>query len=72
MQFVARQIKNFISGRVRPFRQPVNSAGRVGVVFLAEMPNVIAWAGVALVIVGGMVAATSAPDEEAIGAAAAL
>ncbi len=42
------------------------------VVFLAEMPSVTAWAGVALVIVGGMVAATSAPDEEAIGAAAAL
>jgi drug/metabolite transporter (DMT)-like permease len=42
-------------------------------IFLGETPNTTAWIGVALVIVGGMVAAGSTgKEEEAIGAQAAL
>jgi drug/metabolite transporter (DMT)-like permease len=41
--------------------------------FLGEVPNVTAWIGVALVIVGGLVAATATGEQqEAIGAQAAL
>ena len=41
--------------------------------FLGEVPNITAWIGVALVIVGGLVAATATGEQqEAIGAQAAL
>jgi drug/metabolite transporter (DMT)-like permease len=42
-------------------------------VFLEETPNVVAWIGVALVILGGLIAATATgKEQEAIGAQAAL
>lgn len=41
-------------------------------VFLDEIPNVTAWVGVGLVLVGGAVAAYTAPEKEAIGAPATL
>ncbi len=46
-------------------------------IFLGEAPNMTAWAGVALVILGGMVAATTTAgsagrEQEAIGAQTAL
>ena len=42
-------------------------------IFLGESPNAIAWIGVGMVIVGGLVAATSATKEqEAIGVQTAL
>ena len=41
-------------------------------VFLDEVPNVTTWLGIALVITGGAVAATSSTEKDAIGAPAAL
>jgi drug/metabolite transporter (DMT)-like permease len=42
-------------------------------IFLEETPNAMAWIGVALVIFGGMVAATATgKEQDAIGAQAAL
>jgi drug/metabolite transporter (DMT)-like permease len=42
-------------------------------IFLGEMPNAVAWMGVALVIVGGLIAATeTGTQQEAIGAQSAL
>ena len=42
-------------------------------IFLGEMPNAVAWMGVALVIVGGLIAATeTGKQQEAIGAQSAL
>jgi drug/metabolite transporter (DMT)-like permease len=40
--------------------------------FLDEVPNLATWMGVALVIAGGAVAATSKPETEVVGAPAAL
>jgi drug/metabolite transporter (DMT)-like permease len=39
---------------------------------LDEIPDTMTWFGIALVVIGGVVAATASAQEEAIGAPAAL